>query len=257
MVLFGVTGDLAHKKVVPAIYDLANRGLLPPTFSLVGFARRDWDHDAFAQVICRMPSKNTAVPRFGQTIWERLADGFRFVPGAFDEDDAFARLAETLEKLDAERGIGSNHAFYLAIPPKSFPVVCEQLHKSGLARPQEDRWSRVVIEKPFGHDLKSACDLNHVVNSVFPEESVFRIDHYLGKETVQNILALRFANQFWDPIWNAHYVDHVQITMAEDIGLGGRAGYYDGIGAARDVIQNHLMQLLALTAMEEPVSFNP
>ncbi|MEE6139771.1 glucose-6-phosphate dehydrogenase [Mycobacterium sp. 050128] len=255
MVLFGVTGDLAHKKVVPAVYDLANRGLLPPAFSLVGFGRRDWDHDAFAQVIhddvkqyCRTP--------FRQAIWERLAEGLRFVSGAFDDDAAFARLAETLDKLEAERGIGGNHAFYLAIPPKSFPVVCEQLHKSGLARPSVDRWSRVVIEKPFGHDLKSACDLNHVVNSVFPEESVFRIDHYLGKETVQNILALRFANQLWDPIWNAHYVDHVQITMAEDIGLGGRAGYYDGIGAARDVIQNHLMQLLALTAMEEPVSFN-
>ena len=198
---------------------------------------------------CRTP--------FRQEVWDRLAEGFRFVRGEFDDDAAFARLAETLEKLDAERGTGGNHAFYLAIPPKSFPVVCEQLHKSGLARPREDRWSRVVIEKPFGHDLDSARDLNNVVNSVFPEESVFRIDHYLGKETVQNILALRFANQLFDPIWNAHYVDHVQITMAEDIGLGGRAGYYDGIGAARDVIQNHLMQLLALTAMEEPVSFNP
>ena len=231
MVLFGVTGDLAHKKVVPAIYDLANRGLLPPTFSLVGFARRDWDHDAFAKVILDDVKQHCRTP-FRQAVWERMADGLRFVRGAFDDDDAFARLAETLEKLDAERGTGSNHAFYLAIPPKSFPVVCEQLHNSGLARPQQDRWSRVVIEKPFGHDLKSACDLNHVVNSVFPEESVFRIDHYLGKETVQNILALRFANQLWDPIWNAHYVDHVQITMAEDIGLGGRAGYYDGIGAA-------------------------
>jgi glucose-6-phosphate 1-dehydrogenase len=255
-VLFGVTGDLAHKKVVPAIYDLANRGLLSPTFSLVGFGRRDWDHDSFAKVIHDSVKQYCRTP-FRQAIWERLADGLRFVRGEFDDDAAFGRLAETLEKLDAERGIGGNHAFYLAIPPRSFPVVCEQLHKSGLARPQEDRWSRVVIEKPFGHDLKSACDLNHVVNSVFPEESVFRIDHYLGKETVQNILALRFANQLWDPIWNAHYVDHVQITMAEDIGLGGRAGYYDGIGAARDVIQNHLMQLLALTAMEEPVSFKP
>jgi len=146
---------------------------------------------------------------FRQENWERLAEGFRFVPGAFDDDDGFARLAETLEKLDAERGTGGNHAFYLAIPPKSFPVVCDQLHKSGLARPQGNSWSRVVIEKPFGHDLDSARDLNKSSNAVFPEESVFRIDHYLGKETVQNILALRFANQFWDPIWNAHYVDHV------------------------------------------------
>ncbi|OBK12241.1 glucose-6-phosphate dehydrogenase [Mycobacterium asiaticum] len=256
MVIFGVTGDLARKKVMPAIYDLANRGLLPPTFSLVGFARRDWSTQDFGDVVHDAVKQHCRTP-FRQENWDRLAEGFRFVPGAFDDDDAFAQLAETLEKLDAERGTGGNHAFYLAIPPKSFPQVCEQLHKSGLARPQDDRWSRVVIEKPFGHDLASAQDLNKTVNSVFPEESVFRIDHYLGKETVQNILALRFANQLFDPIWNAHYVDHVQITMAEDIGLGGRAGYYDGIGAARDVIQNHLMQLLALTAMEEPVSFTP
>lgn len=246
MVIFGVTGDLARKKVMPAVYDLANRGLLPPTFSLVGFARRDWSTQDFGQVVYNAVQEHCRTP-FRQQNWDRLAEGFRFVPGTFDDDDAFAQLAETLEKLDAERGTGGNHAFYLAIPPKSFPVVCEQLHKSGLARPQGDRWSRVVIEKPFGHDLASARELNKAVNAVFPEEAVFRIDHYLGKETVQNILALRFANQLFDPIWNAHYVDHVQITMAEDIGLGGRAGYYDGIGAARDVIQNHLMQLLART----------
>ncbi|WP_264916374.1 glucose-6-phosphate dehydrogenase, partial [Mycobacterium kiyosense] len=256
MVIFGVTGDLARKKVMPAIYDLANRGLLPPSFSLVGFARRDWSTQDFGKVVYEAVKEHCRTP-FRQENWDRLAEGFRFVPGAFDDDEAFGRLAETLDKLDAERGTGGNHAFYLAIPPKSFPVVCEQLHKSGLARPQGDRWSRVVIEKPFGHDLESAQSLNKAVNAVFPEESVFRIDHYLGKETVRNILALRFANQLFDPIWNSHYVDHVQITMAEDIGLGGRAGYYDGIGAARDVIQNHLMQLLALTAMEEPVSFSP
>lgn len=256
LVIFGVTGDLARKKVVPAIYDLANRGLLPPTFALIGFARRDWDDEAFSREVLEDVKAHSRTP-FRQVIWDRLADGCRFVQGAFDDDDAFARLAECLEKLEAERGTGGNHAFYLAIPPRSFPAVCEQLHQAGLARPPEGSWSRVVIEKPFGHDLNSARELNKVVNGVFPEESVFRIDHYLGKETVQNILALRFANQLFDPIWNAHYVDHVQITMAEDIGLGGRAGYYDGIGAARDVIQNHLMQLLALTAMEEPVSFQP
>ncbi|MFZ0227242.1 MAG: glucose-6-phosphate dehydrogenase [Mycobacterium sp.] len=256
VVIFGVTGDLARKKVVPAIYDLANRGLLPPNFALVGFARRDWDDEAFAKVLYDDVKAHSRTP-FREAIWDRLAEGCRFVKGAFDDDEAVARLAETLEKLDAERGTGGNHGFYLAIPPKSFPSVCEQLSKAGLAHPQEGSWRRVVIEKPFGHDLDSARELNHVVNSVFPEESVFRIDHYLGKETVQNIMALRFANQLFDPIWNAHYVDHVQITMAEDIGLGGRAGYYDGIGAARDVIQNHLMQLLALTAMEEPVSFQP
>jgi glucose-6-phosphate 1-dehydrogenase len=256
VVIFGVTGDLARKKVVPAIYDLANRGLLPPTFSLVGFGRRDWDDEAFSNEVYQLVKEHSRTP-FRQVIWDRLAEGCRFVQGNFDDESAFARLAETLEKLDAERGTGGNHGFYLAIPPKSFPAVLEQLYKAGLAKPQDGSWRRVVIEKPFGHDLDSARKLNKVVNNVFPEESVFRIDHYLGKETVQNIMALRFANQLFDPIWNAHYVDHVQITMAEDIGLGGRAGYYDGIGAARDVIQNHLMQLLALTAMEEPVSFLP
>ncbi|MBS9532234.1 glucose-6-phosphate dehydrogenase [Mycobacterium sp. M1] len=256
VVIFGVTGDLARRKLMPAIYDLANRGLLPPTFALVGFARRDWADRDFAEVVESAVRQHARTP-FRQSVWDRLAAGFRFVQGTFDDDAAFARLAQTLAALDAERGTGGNHAFYLSVPPDAFPVVCRQLHASGLARPQGDRWSRVVIEKPFGHDLASARELNTVLNSVFPEESVFRIDHYLGKETVQNILALRFANQLFDPIWNAHYVDHVQITMAEDIGLGGRAGYYDGIGAARDVIQNHLLQLLALTAMEEPVSFSP
>jgi glucose-6-phosphate 1-dehydrogenase len=256
VVIFGVTGDLARKKVVPAIYDLANRGLLPPNFGLVGFGRRDWDDEAFSDEVYQLVKQHSRTP-FRQVTWDPLAEGCRFVQGDFDDESAFARLAETLDKLDAERGTGGNHGFYLAIPPRSFPDVLEQLSKAGLARPQTDSWRRVVIEKPFGHDLDSARELNRVVNSVFPEESVFRIDHYLGKETVQNIMALRFANQLFDPIWNAHYVDHVQITMAEDIGLGGRGGYYDGVGAARDVIQNHLTQLLALTAMEEPVSFHP
>ncbi|MGV0850181.1 glucose-6-phosphate dehydrogenase [Mycolicibacterium phlei] len=256
IVIFGVTGDLSRKKLMPAIYDLANRGLLPASFSLIGFARRDWADEDFGQVVYEAVKQHARTP-FRQEVWDRLAEGFRFVQGTFDDDAAFARLAETLEKLDAERGTGGNHAFYLSIPPKAFQQVCEQLHRTGLANPQPGRWSRVVIEKPFGHDLESARQLNEVVNSVFPEESVFRIDHYLGKETVQNILALRFANELYEPIWNNNYVDSVQITMAEDIGLGGRGGYYDGVGAARDVIQNHLLQLLALTAMEEPVSFGP
>ena len=256
VVIFGVTGDLATKKVMPAIYDLANRGLLPASFALVGFARRDWDHEDFAKLVCDAVRKHARTP-YRQEVWDRLAEGIRFVQGTFDDDKAFERLAEVLQKLDAERGTGGNHAFYLSIPPKAFQQVCQQLQNSGLARPQEGRWSRVVIEKPFGHDLQSAQELNGVVNSVFHEESVFRIDHYLGKETVQNILALRFANELYEPIWNNNYVDSVQITMAEDIGLGGRGGYYDGVGAARDVIQNHLLQLLALTAMEEPVSFSP
>ncbi len=256
VVIFGVTGDLARKKLMPAIYDLANRGLLSPSFSLIGFARRDWADEDFAKVVYDAVKQHARTP-FRQEVWDRLAEGFRFVQGTFDDDSAFDQLSETLRTLDAERGTGGNHAFYLSIPPKAFPQVLEQLSRSGLAEKPDGCWSRVIIEKPFGHDLSSAEDLNSLVNSVFPESSVFRIDHYLGKETVQNILALRFANQMFEPIWNAHYVDHVQITMAEDIGLGGRGGYYDGVGAARDVIQNHLLQLLALTAMEEPVSFHP
>ncbi len=256
VVIFGVTGDLARKKLMPAIYDLANRGLLPPSFALVGFARRDWADEDFGQVVYEAVKQYARTP-FRQEVWDRLAEGFRFVQGSFDDDDAFGRLAETLHTLDVERGTGGNHAFYLSIPPKAFPQVLQQLSRTGLAEKVDGSWSRVVIEKPFGHDLASAEELNALVNSVFPESSVFRIDHYLGKETVQNILALRFANEMFEPVWNANYVDHVQITMAEDIGLGGRGGYYDGVGAARDVIQNHLIQLLALTAMEEPVSFSP
>ncbi|GAB2967318.1 glucose-6-phosphate dehydrogenase [Amycolatopsis acidiphila] len=256
MVIFGVTGDLSRKKLMPAIYDLANRGLLPAGFSLVGFARRDWENEDFGQLVHDAVAEHARTP-FRESVWHRLAEGIRFVQGSFDDDDAFDRLAQTVRDLDAERGTGGNTAFYLSIPPSAFPVVTKQLARSGLAQSDDQSWRRVVIEKPFGHDLASAKELNGIVNDVFPEESVFRIDHYLGKETVQNILALRFANQLFEPIWNSNYVDHVQITMAEDIGLGGRAGYYDGIGAARDVIQNHLLQLLAFTAMEEPLSFEP
>ncbi len=256
LVIFGVTGDLSRKKLMPAVYDLAARGLLPPGFALVGFARRDWADQDFGKVVHDAVQQHSRTP-FRQDVWNTLAEGFRFVQGSFDDDEAFDTLAATLADLDQVRGTGGNHAFYLSVPPGAFPVVCTQLARSGLAEPKPGQWRRVVIEKPFGHDLASARELNAVVNEVFPEDSVFRIDHYLGKETVQNILALRFANQLYDPIWNSHYVDHVQITMAEDIGLGGRAGYYDGIGAARDVIQNHLLQLLAFIAMEEPVSFQP
>ena len=230
--------------------------MLPANFALVGFGRRDWTDEDFGKLVGDSVREH-ARTQFSQEVWDRLAEGIRFVQGTFDDEKGFQRLAETLEKLDAERGTGGNHAFYLSIPPNAFQTVCEELQKSGLARPQQGRWSRVVIEKPFGHDLASAQELNNTVNSVFPEESVFRIDHYLGKETVQNILALRFANNLYEPIWNNNYVDSVQITMAEDIGLGGRGGYYDGVGAARDVIQNHLIQLMALTAMEEPVNFSP
>jgi glucose-6-phosphate 1-dehydrogenase len=262
MVIFGVTGDLARKKVMPAIYDLANRGLLPPGFSLVGYARRNWADEDFAQIV-HDAVREHARTGFREEVWAQLAAGFRFVPGDFGDDNAFEQLAKTVTELDESRGTGGNHAFYLSIPPKFFPDVVRQLKHHGLADPgtpgPDGRmpWRRVVVEKPFGSNLATARELNRVLEDVFPPESVFRIDHYLGKETVQNILAMRFANQLFEPIWNRAYVDHVQITMAEDIGIGSRAGYYDGIGAARDVIQNHLLQLLALIAMEEPVSFKP
>ncbi|WP_396668410.1 glucose-6-phosphate dehydrogenase [Microbacterium sp. R86528] len=258
LVIFGVTGDLSRKKLMPAVYDLANRGLLPPGFALVGFARRDWEDQDFAEVV-HDAVRQHARTEFRDETWQQLLQGIRFVSGEFGDPEAFARLRTTVEKLDVERGTMGNHAYYLSIPPKDFPLVAEQLKSSGLVddtADQPDRWRRVVIEKPFGHNLDTAQSLNDALRSAFPADSIFRIDHYLGKETVQNILALRFANELYEPIWNRNYVDHVQITMAEDIGVGGRAGYYDGIGAARDVIQNHLLQLMALTAMEEPISFD-
>ena len=254
LVLFGVTGDLSRKKLMPAVYDLANRGLLPPGFGLVGFARRDWADQDFAKVVHDAVKEN-ARTRFREEVWEQLLEGIRFVPGTFDSDEAFHRLRTTLEELDQARGTGGNHAFYLSIPPSNFEQVVSQLKRNAITGDDTSTWNRVVIEKPFGHDLRSARELNNVVSQLFSPHEVFRIDHYLGKETVQNMLAMRFANELFEPFWNRNYVSHVEITMAEDIGIGGRAGYYDGIGAARDVIQNHLLQLLALTAMEEPTSF--
>ncbi|WP_344013658.1 glucose-6-phosphate dehydrogenase, partial [Streptomyces thermospinosisporus] len=255
LVIFGVTGDLSRRKLMPAVYDLANRGLLPPGFALVGFARRDWEDQDFANEVHDAVKENARTP-FREEVWHQLSEGMRFIPGDFDDDSAFKQLRSSMEELDRTQGTGGNYAFYLSVPPRFFPKVVQQLKKHGLTDSAEGSWRRAVIEKPFGHDLKSAEELNAIVHEVFAPEQVFRIDHYLGKETVQNILALRFANQMFEPIWNRSFVDHVQITMAEDIGIGGRAGYYDGIGAARDVIQNHLLQLLALTAMEEPAAFD-
>jgi glucose-6-phosphate 1-dehydrogenase len=255
LVVFGVTGDLARKKLLPAVYDLANRGLLPADFVLLGFARRDWEDGDFED-LAKKAAKEHARTDWKEDVWARLSGDIMFVPGSFDDDEAFDTLRDTLDDLCSSHGIKGNAAFYLSIPPKMFPTVLEQMERTGMAdNVKAGGWRRVVVEKPFGHDLPSSLELNKLVDDVFTPQDVFRIDHYLGKETVQNLMALRFANQLFEPVFNANYVDSVQITMAEDVGIAGRAAFYDATGAARDVLQNHLLQLLALVAMEEPVEF--
>ena len=257
LVIFGVTGDLSRKKLIPAVYDLANRGLLPPGFVVLGFARRDWGDGDFESLAYEAAKKGARTP-WREEVWQRLASQFVFVPGSFDDDAAFDHLHDTLNDLRDRNGIAGNVAFYFSIPPAAFPLVLKQLARTGMAdNTRSHGWRRVVVEKPFGNDLASAMELNQLVDSVFTPQDVFRIDHYLGKETVQNILALRFANNLFEPTWNSKYVDSVQITMAEDVGIGTRAAFYDAAGTARDVLQNHLLQLLALVAMEEPTSFDP
>jgi hypothetical protein len=215
--------------------------LLPADFALLGFARRDWGDGDFA-ALAKKAAKTHARTQWNDDVWRRLNENLQFVPGSFDDDQAFDTLAETLDNLRNTHGIKGNAAFYLSIPPAMFPVVLKQMDRTGMAsNARSGGWRRVVVEKPFGHDLESARELNELVDSVFTANDVFRIDHYLGKETVQNLMALRFANQLFEPIWNSHYVDSVQITMAEDVGIGGRAAFYDATGAARDVLQNHLL----------------
>src|SRR3954453_16050973 len=256
LVIFGVTGDLARKKLIPAIYDLANRGMLPSDFVVLGFARRDWSHGDFEALAKEAAQQHARTP-WREEVWARLSGNVKFIPGSFDDDAAFDHLASTLDNLRESHGIRGNAAFYFSIPPPAFPVVLKQLQRTGMSDNESSGgWRRVVVGKPFGHDLPSARELNSLVDNVFTAEDVFRIDHYLGKETVQNTLARPFANPLFEPVWNSHYVDSVQITMAEDVGIGTRAGFYDSAGAARDVLQNHLLQLLALTAMEEPVAFD-
>jgi glucose-6-phosphate 1-dehydrogenase len=251
LVIFGASGDLTKRKIFPALYALAYRRLLPEQFGVVGVARSEHTDEEFVEQMER------AVREFGRDdfrddVWEGLAEGTRYVVGSFEDEGSMDRLQRCLAALDEERGARGNRLFYLAVPPEAFPVVVRQHGKRRTGGPG---WQRLIVEKPFGWDLASARELNAQISSYFREEEVFRIDHYLGKETVQNMLALRFANGIFEPIWNRQFIDHVQITVAESMGIEGRAAFYEKAGAIRDVFQNHLLQLLAITAMEPPIDF--
>ena len=250
LVIFGASGDLTKRKLFPAIYSLAFRQLLPEKFGIVGVARSEETDDEFRE---RMKA---AVQEFGrdefrEDIWEGLAEGMRYVSVEANEDAALDRVAETLTELDRSRGTAGNRVYYLAVPPDAFETIVGGVGK----RRSAEGWTRLIVEKPFGHDLASALELNDLVHRYFEENEIYRIDHYLGKETVQNMLALRFANGIFEPIWNRQFIDHVQITVAESIGIEARAAYYEKAGAIRDIFQNHLLQLVALTAMEPPIDF--
>jgi glucose-6-phosphate 1-dehydrogenase len=253
MVIFGGTGDLAHRKLLPAIYNLAHEGALPERFNLIGVSRSDIPHDDYRAMMRESIQKYSRRKPDDQVL-DKLLESVRYVPGTFDDDSVYERLDKELAEFDSEAGIEFNRLFYLSTAPAFFSVIVGQLGARGLNR-HEKAEVRVVIEKPFGTRLSEALELNRKVLSVLDESQVFRIDHYLGKETVQNVLAFRFANGMFEPIWNRNYIDSVQITAGEDLGVGSRAGYYDTSGALRDLVENHMMQLLALLCMEPPVSF--
>lgn len=254
-VLFGATGDLTRRKIMPGLFSLSSQGLLPKNFVIVAFARREKD-DAVYRKELRENMKEFApkLPTDGPE-WDRFVKNVYYVRSDFDDADGYKRLADRLTELDGANDLGGNHLFYLATPPDNFSEIIENLGKAGLNKPRrEGGWSRLIIEKPFGYDLASAKQLNTELNSVFHENQVFRIDHYLGKEAVQNILVLRFANQIFEPLWNQKYIDNVQITVAETLGVEGRGGYFEQSGITRDIVQNHALQVLTLIAMEAPAS---
>jgi glucose-6-phosphate 1-dehydrogenase len=252
MVIFGATGDLTSRKLVPALYNLARERRLAAGFSVIGFARRDWSDEFFRQELLSGVNANSRSGAAEAALWESFVSGVAYQQASFDDPAGYASLRERLEQLDRERGTAGNRVFYLATPPESYTEIVRQLGAAGLNSSPEGGWTRIIIEKPFGHDLASARALNQELLAVFDEQQVFRIDHYLGKETVQNLLVFRFGNGIFEPLWNNRYVDHVQITVAETVGAEERGGYYDKSGAMRDMIQNHLMQLLSLVAMEPP-----
>ena len=257
IVIFGASGDLTRRMLVPALYNLAVDAQLPEECAIVGFARTDWSDQDFREHARQAVTEFSRRP-IDASFWDRFASSLFYVSGDYSRSESHERLADELEELEETRGIPGNHLYHLAVPPSAYSAIIEQLGRTRHARPHGEgaQWSRVIIEKPFGSDLESARELNQRLHSVFGEEDVFRIDHYLGKETVQNILVFRFANGIFEPVWNRRYVDHVQITVAETIGVGGRGGYYEEAGALRDMVQNHMLQLLSLVVMEPPILFN-
>jgi glucose-6-phosphate 1-dehydrogenase len=253
VVIFGALGDLAKRKLVPALYNLAAEEDLPRKFAVVGFNRDKTDDTGFRSLL---KESTTRFSRRKPDDWEDFSSRFHYVHGDFTDADSYARLGEKLRGVETKSGTPGNRIFYLATPAKFFPVILERLSSAGLIHePDGTPWSRVIIEKPFGSDLASARALNKTVAGHLAENQAYRIDHYLGKETVQNILVFRFGNSIFEPIWNRNHVDHVEITAAESIQIEGRGGFYDQTGVLRDIVQNHLLQVMALVAMEPPVSF--
>jgi glucose-6-phosphate 1-dehydrogenase len=250
LVIFGASGDLTQKKLMPALYALAVRRLLPEKFAIIGAARSPESDEDFRERM-QQAVKDHARDPFDEAVWSELASGMHYVTLDFADEKGEDELRDMLTQLDRERGTGGNRVYYFAVPPSAIGTLVAEIAE----RRGAEGWIRLIIEKPFGHDLQSARDLNAEIQEHFAENEVFRIDHYLGKETVQNMLALRFANGIFEPIWNRQFIDHVQITVAESIGIEGRAGYYEQAGAIRDIFQNHLLQLVAITAMEPPIDF--
>jgi glucose-6-phosphate 1-dehydrogenase len=255
MVIFGATGDLTHRKLLPALYNLALEHPLPAGFSVVGFARRSYSDDDFRQQALESINAHSRQKPVNLQVWDSFASGIRYLQSAFHDPKGYEKLNTLLNTLDQERGTSGNRIFYLSTPPSQYPEIIQRIGVAGLNKNRKG-WTRIIIEKPFGHDLASARELNRQVSKVFREEQVYRIDHYLGKETVQNILVFRLANGIFEPVWNRRYVDHVQITVAENLGLEGRSSYYEESGAIRDIVQNHVLQLLTLVAMEPPIAFD-
>jgi len=252
IVIFGATGDLTHRKIVPALYTLWADGLLPEQFNIIGFARRDWTDETFRAEMLSGLQQFGRLP-FDQARWEKFAPNLHYHRSEFDQAVGYPSLAAKIDQLD--NGVSSNRLFYLATPPDAYPAIVKHLGEAGLNH-NPAGWARIIIEKPFGRDLQSAVALNEEVHQVFTEDQVYRIDHYLGKETVQNLIVFRFANAIFEPVWNRNYIDHVQITVAETVGVESRAGYYDTAGVGRDMLQNHMLQLLTFMAMEPPYAFD-